>query len=423
MVITARGSCGNYFTQAELTLRRTSTPPSSPPPQIPSSQTAVAPAGIKLGAVNFDIKPGTEIGRTYPVTWLRPCLMTPNPVRHRQEADAVPDAVISNMEFERVMNAAGYTVRGREAPQSQARYLVLGTVTSMDLNYCIGANSSTGEGVGSVTVGWTVVSLSSGLTVYENTVLGVVRLASGNHSRDGMREVFAVAYRDAVRRLARDGNFRKATTGVATPPSATGTNEEEPLGIKSAPRLAGGITAHIKSILPSVVEIKHPHGSGAAFVVDARGYLLTNAHIVGDATSVNVRFQGGELVEASVLRRDPLHDVALLKVERTGLRPIPIRTGRLKLTEKAYAIGNPQGLPQTITDGVVSAYRELPENGQEYIQVAIIIGAGNSGGPLLDASGNVVGIAASGRAGGALRVNFFVPIEQALARLNVNLGG
>jgi S1-C subfamily serine protease len=237
-----------------------------------------------------------------------------------------------------------------------------------------------------------------------------------------MRAIFAVTYRDAVRQLARDRNFRNAISGMAAAKRVPDPSDEPPLAVKLMPRFTGGITSNMKNILPAVVEIKHSHGVGAGFVIDARGYLLTNAHVVGDVGSIMVRFNDGQALEASVLRRDTLRDVALLKVERGGLRPIPIRSGRLTLTEKVFAVGNPLNLSQTVTDGIVSAYRELPENAQEYVQVAINIGAGNSGGPLLDASGNVVGVTASGRTGGVRPVNFFVPIDAALERLNVQLG-
>ena len=104
----------------------------------------------------------------------------------------MPDVQISNIEFERVMAAAGYPVRSMAAPQEPARYLVLGKVSHMDLTYCTGESSRTGDGEGSMTVDWTVVSMLGGVILYQTTVVSAVRLVSGEHSRDGMRELFAV---------------------------------------------------------------------------------------------------------------------------------------------------------------------------------------------------------------------------------------
>jgi len=96
--------------------------------------------------------------------------------------------------------------------------------------------------------------------------------------------------------------------------------------------------------------------------------------------------------------------------------------GKLTLTEKVFAVGHPLGLTQTITDGIVSAYRTVPQNAQQYIQATVNGTVGSGGGPLLDASGNVVGISAAAGAG-APGVGFFIPIEAALERLSLRVGG
>lgn len=204
--------------------------------------------------------------------------------------------------------------------------------------------------------------------------------------------------------------------------TAAGRSEDSPLRLRALPRLTNGITANMKNILPAVVEIRRNGALSTGFVIDAQGYLLTSAQAVGDDGSVDVRFDDGHSAAATVLRRDRVRDVALLKVERGGLRAIPIRTGKLTLTETVFAIGHPMGLSQTVTEGIVSAYRTLPQNRQDYIQASIKGAVGSAGGPLLDANGNVVGVSASGRAA-APGLNFFIPIDAALQRLNLRLGG
>lgn len=462
--LAAQGSCGNYSTQAEMALRRVSgAPPEStiaalpapsqpqpPPPQpqppivtpvatpapSPPPNPALAPsptpsvpsnfgAGtlpVRLGAMSFGIEPGAVIGWVTTGSWLSACGSSGRQAPLKHKAGVQPNTKIVSDEFQRVLSEAGYTPRvGAEA---SASYLLVGKITSMTMTFCVRENTRPiqSSGSGSATVEWNVVSLATGISAYQMTTLGAFELPVGERSTEGSREVFAGIYRDALRRVAAETGFRNALAGAASAAVAQGAGEP-PIGIRTAPRYANGITANMDKILPSVVEVKNSSGLGTAFVVDSRGYLLTNAHVVGSAETVTVRFNDGLSVDAKVLRRDSLRDIALLKVERSGLRPIPIRTGKLTLTEKVFAIGNPLGLSQTVTDGIVSAYRQFPQNAQEYIQASVNITFGNSGGPLLDANGNAVGVSVSGRAGGTLGLNFFIPIESALQRLDLKLGG
>jgi serine protease Do len=221
-----------------------------------------------------------------------------------------------------------------------------------------------------------------------------------------------------LQRLSAEPGFRNAIAS-ASPTVAVSRNET--LTIRTSPRHTNGITANMDKILPSVVEVKRGTGTGTGFAIDARGYFLTNNHVVGNAEIVTLRFNDGQETDARVLRRDALRDIALLKIERSGLRPLAVRFGKLTLTEKVFAIGNPLGLSQTVTDGIVSAYRQRPNDGQDYIQASVNVTFGNSGGPLLDANGNVVGVSVAVMGGGTLGLNFFIPIESALQHLDLKL--
>lgn len=451
--ISALGNCGNYSTQADLQLRRISAAPSNtavaaapatpavPPPNSPpaapppaaiakpatSAPAAVAPgfgAGtrpIRLGSVSYGIAPGSTIGQITTGSWLAACGSNGRSAPMKHQPNTQPNAKTVGEEFERVMNAAGYTPR--RTIEEQADYLLLGKVTAVNVNYCLRENTRPiqSSGDGTVSIEWTVVALAGGRSVYQTSTTGSFELPTAERSTDGAREVFAGTFRDALNRLASDSGFRNAV--AVAPATQSARSGEGAITIRPGPRFANGITTNMDRILSSVVEVRVSSGSGTAFVVDARGYLLTNAHVVGANDTVTVRFNDGQTLEANVLRRDPLRDIALLKIERAGLRPIPIRTGKLTLTEKVFAVGNPLGLSQTVTDGIVSAYRQNPNNGQEYVQASVNITFGNSGGPLLDAHGNVVGVSVSAAFGGALGLNFFIPIESALSRLELKLGG
>jgi 2-alkenal reductase len=142
-------------------------------------------------------------------------------------------------------------------------------------------------------------------------------------------------------------------------------------------------------------------GQGSGFVVDRRGYIVTNNHVVEEADEVSVTFYDGTIVEAEVVGADRDSDLAVLRVEvpEESLRPIVWGdSDELKVGQRAIAIGNPFGLDGTLTSGIISALgRSLPtENGQfripEIIQTDAAINPGNSGGPLLNSQGEVVGV-------------------------------
>jgi serine protease Do len=156
---------------------------------------------------------------------------------------------------------------------------------------------------------------------------------------------------------------------------------------------------------------------GSGFVISADGYVVTNSHVVRGADQIIVRF--AELGErrARLVGSDAKIDIALLKVEESGLPVIPLGdSDRLAVGEPVMAIGNPFGLDQTVTTGIVSA-KERFIGGQydDFIQTDASINPGNSGGPLLDSRGAVVGIntAIFSQTGGSVGIGFAIPINLA----------
>jgi S1-C subfamily serine protease len=166
--------------------------------------------------------------------------------------------------------------------------------------------------------------------------------------------------------------------------------------------------------------------TGTGFVIDGEGHVLTNFHVVENATSVSVGFDDNRVVPARVLGTDATNDLALLQVDPSGLKLTPLQLGDSKTAQvgdPVLAIGNPFGLDRTLTTGVVSALqREISApNGftiQHVIQTDAPINPGNSGGPLLDAAGRVIGINSQIVTGGSgsdgnVGIGFAVPINTA----------
>ena len=158
---------------------------------------------------------------------------------------------------------------------------------------------------------------------------------------------------------------------------------------------------------------------GSGFIISSDGYILTNAHVVSDADEVIVKLSDKREFKAKIIGADKRTDVALVKIEATGLPKVTIGDpGKLKVGEWVAAIGSPFGLENTMTAGIVSAKgRALPqENFVPFIQTDVAINPGNSGGPLFNLAGEVVGINSQiySRSGGSMGLSFSIPIDVAL---------
>lgn len=161
--------------------------------------------------------------------------------------------------------------------------------------------------------------------------------------------------------------------------------------------------------------------TGTGFVTSADGYIITNHHVIDGADKVIVRFNDRRELEAKVIGSDALSDIAVLKVEASGLSPVRIGDARgLKPGQWVVAIGSPFGFDYSVTAGVVSGVnRRSLDPGQQYvpfIQTDVAINRGNSGGPLLNTRGEVVGVNSQiySNTGGFIGVSFAIPIDVAM---------
>jgi len=157
---------------------------------------------------------------------------------------------------------------------------------------------------------------------------------------------------------------------------------------------------------------------GSGFIINPDGHIVTNHHVVDGATEIKVKLSDGRELTAKVVGRDPKTDLALLKVEATGLPVIPLGSStELQVGEPVMAIGNPFGLEQTVTTGIVSATGRVIGEGpyDNFIQTDASINPGNSGGPLISTRGQAIGIntAIFTQTGGSVGIGFAIPIDLA----------
>jgi S1-C subfamily serine protease len=225
---------------------------------------------------------------------------------------------------------------------------------------------------------------------------------------------------------ALDGTDKTVTTTVEAAPSSTDNSGSTSPGVDANAAFArsGGksVSSIYKQDAPGVVTITstvtsstsgdfNPFGpgqsqqetaQGSGFVIDKQGRILTNAHVVEGATSVVVAFEDGVSAKATVLGRDSLYDLAVIKVDVPAGELHPLKLGSVtsvQVGDPVVAIGNPFGYAQTVTAGIVSAKGRLissPEGNNKFIPGAIqtdaAINHGNSGGPLIDRHGDVIAI-------------------------------
>src|SRR4051794_32093195 len=176
-------------------------------------------------------------------------------------------------------------------------------------------------------------------------------------------------------------------TGVAPLASAAGSSS-----------LQQNLVSVVRAVSPSVVQIRTPQELGSGVVFDARGDVVTNAHVVGNATRFVVTLAAGDSHRATAVGRDAANDLAVIRI--VGARPRPAMfadSSQVEVDDIVLALGNPLGLRSSVTEGIVSALRRsVPEgNGvtlSSVIQTSAAINPGNSGGALVDLSGRVIGI-------------------------------
>ncbi|NQT55114.1 MAG: DegQ family serine endoprotease, partial [Desulfobacteraceae bacterium] len=158
---------------------------------------------------------------------------------------------------------------------------------------------------------------------------------------------------------------------------------------------------------------------GSGFIIDKDGFILTNNHVVENTDEIMVKLADEKEFPAKIIGRDPKTDLALIRIETDRpLKPLPLGdSDKLEVGDWVVAIGNPFGLGDTVTAGIVSAkYRHIGAGSYDnFIQTDASINPGNSGGPLLNTSGEVIGInsAIFSRSGGSIGIGFAIPINMA----------
>ena len=325
--------------------------------------------------------------------------------------------------------SAGYKVAGSEESlfedphEKRAEFAIAGVVRDVRANVCYAKPRWLSATAGaSLAVDWQVYSRLTKTVEWKGTTEG--SSAVGTAQEGAGAEAISRAFVSAARNLLADPDLRELLAGMARAPSSA----PPPPILVAYDTQAGSGRRKVESVVSDarmgVVTVLATDGMGSGFVISPDGYLLTDQHVVGDSRYVRVKFVTGREANGEVVRSDRRRDVALVKLENDIYPHLPLgESSRVEPGADVFAIGTPlaENFGQTVTKGIVSGYGE--EDGLRILRSDVSVHKGNSGGPLLDGSGVVVGLSVSGYMlmpeGVGVGLNAFIPIEEALSALAI----
>jgi S1-C subfamily serine protease len=386
------------------------------PKEIPSGQKAKP---VQLKKVLVKIKRGTEIGSIQTGMLCLPA----GPIKWKGGRFVFDIAEFDEVFREEFENANYKVVGDPEAlfddPSSwQAEFLIGAIVTDIDMSICSSLMGLKGEIY--LEVNWQVYSRLDRKVVYKTKTEGSHEVTEPTDQT--LDDLVLYAFGMATQNLLADPKFYALLAGETQVAAPSPALFNKLILAKCAP-FKKQIEKTINDVRLGVVTVFAGEGHGSGFFIDAEGHLFTSAHVVRSAKFIKIKLVTGREILGEVLRKNPQMDIALIKVSEQNMVPLPINERELNVGVPVYAIGSPldQMLGSTVTRGILSAYRTL--KGRTFIQSDVNILPGNSGCPLVDQKGNAIGVGVSavflGEAPAGL--NFFVPINHALAALNIEM--
>lgn len=329
--------------------------------------------------------------------------------------------------FKDQLKALGYDVVGTSSDlfdtegDARAEYLIGGTITFMQVDACT-PNSGLGDsysakGSALLEVEWQIYDRIG------RTVVARVTTKQGYSTKKTMAEgvtgLIIAAFGENVRALAADDAMRRYLVGERRDPNLARTPSANltPI-VMSLPDI--GVSG-LSEAVASTVLVQSADGHGSGFLISRDGYFLTNHHVVAGNKYVKIRWADGLEELGEVIRSDKGRDVAVIKGEARDRKPLRILSQTPEVGTEVYAIGAPLELKlqNTLTKGVLSARRF--QDGYSFLQSDVSVNHGNSGGPLINAHGDVVALSVSGLFAGETPqgINFFIPAHEALEFLSI----
>ena len=411
------------------------------------------PAPIAFNNITYAVPIGTDTMSDSPRGFLGPlfCKWPFGTFQTQRPAGNLPSRDITRV-FQQAMEGQGYDVAGdagrlfdMQEDLMRAHYAVSGRITDAKIDQCqrhpwfIFQSSPGTIGEANITIEWSVYDYLHKKTVYKTTTQGYGRVKRSNY--EAIPLLMQQAFEMATHNLGADETFRDLIVFGIEPenqPDSIPDPREEPMmrfdpreevTLPSLTPSAIAANGRFETITKNAVLVEVAGGHGSGFFITDQGHILTNAHVVGYAPRARIVTSGKkEKLIAEVLRYDRQRDIALLKLEDMpddlDIRLQPIKTEKPAVGATVYSVGAPsyKYLQDTVTSGIISAHRFHVRRKTDYMQADVDIHGGNSGGPLYDENGNIVGICVSGfvnESGALSGLNNFIPIASALDFLDI----
>ena len=332
--------------------------------------------------------------------------------------------------FNQTFEDHGYKVAGKKTfalEQADAGDLSLGAaIMDIKMMTCADYTNSSASFAQTSTyikIKWTVFDNLARKVVFETTTEGADYGFTKPARTNGESESASLAFRQAIENLLANQEFSDIL--LADSVLEAGYSDDN-VKLDDMRITHGNPKTKFVSKTPLIekasVTVRTAGGHGSGFVISNPGYVLTNHHVIGQHREVIVII-GEEEQRASVVRSHPGRDVALLKLEKSFTsRPLQINPNQVNLGEEIYVVGTPldERLSFSISRGIISARRTLDQ--RNYYQTDAAVNPGNSGGPVFNSAGNVIGITVAGlftNDGGSKNINYVIPIMDALKALEI----
>jgi S1-C subfamily serine protease len=335
------------------------------------------------------------------------------------------DSEIHTQRLGAVFRQAMASVGGRQEDENlfddkveSADLQVAAAISDLRGNLCEQRGQFGYRGSVSMTVQWQVYDPAAHQLVgrFETHATG----QSSQNTRGGVEDLLFGAFRENARDLMSDSGFQRLLKAQTAVPGTSAGKVASQTSIGFTPTAGGAGRSPAKAV-QSVVLVVVNDGHGSGFLISKEGYVLTNQHVVGRQRTVRIRWQDGSEGPGEVVRSDARRDVALVKVQSSIASPLALHLALPAQGEAVFAVGAPldPGLQGTLTRGIVSANRVMHD--QPFIQSDVAVTHGNSGGPMLNERGEVVGITdlTISENGAPVGLNLFIPIGDALRALSL----
>jgi serine protease Do len=298
--------------------------------------------------------------------------------------------------------------------QSTSPKLLLGA-NLKSLDYKSNIQWTTANNTCIMEIEWQVFNRIRNKVIFNQTTIGSFTRIDGS-----AQLVIRESFREALINLLNMDTMEKIVMMQDKSTNLDDSKNQKAISIKNVSIINYKTRADmINNTTKSTVTIKTEDGFGSGFVISENGYIITNDHVINGEKSVMVIFDNGLSLPAEIIYTNEGHDIALLKVVGSGYKPLRLgNSDNISVGTDVFAVGTPKNLTlgQTVTRGIVSAKRKFDE--RDFIQTDATVHPGNSGGPLVNEKGEVIGINTY-KFNGAEGLNLAIPINVAIEKLNI----